>query len=181
MLICYPSKAIVHGRVSHFFAATPGKDRSPMYLTPEIYGGPHAPPHDGYYTSHATSSQDGTSVMDDTSLVNYHARSLLLWSHWVMSFLPERLKVEIDATKFLGAFSYMNRSDDVVAAHPWKMAPMGSVVAPYGNKHLETQTSMLYTHANRMSKALPRVAEAPVDLGYLGCRGKRTRPTCKSI
>ena len=180
-LICYPSKAIVHGSVSHFLAANPGKDRSPMYLTPEIYGGPHTPPPDGYYTSHATSSQDGTSVMDDTSLVNYHARSLLLWSHWVMGFLPERLKVEIDATKFLGAFSYTDRSGEAESMRPWRMAPLNSVVSPYGDKHVDAQTSMLHTHANRMSKALPRAAEIPVDLGYLTSRGKRTRPMCELI
>ena len=150
-----------------------------MYLTPEIYGGPHAPPHDGYYTSHATSSQDGTSVMDDTSLVNYHARSLLLWSHWVMGFLPERLKVEIDATKFLGAFSYTSQAGETVATYPWKMAPFPSVISPYGDKHVDTQTSMLHTHSHRMSKALPRAAEVPIDLDYLTCRGNRTRPLCK--
>ena len=96
-----------------------------------------------------------------------------------MGFLPERLKVEIDATKFLDAFSYINRSGEVVATRPWQMAPLDSVIAPYGDKHVDTQTSMLYTHANRMSKALPRLAEAPVDLDYLTCRGKRTRPVCK--
>ena len=110
-----------------------------MYLTPEIYGGPHTPPSDGYYTSHATSSQDGTSVMDDASLFNYHARNLLLWSHWVMGFLPERLKVEIDAEKFLGAFSYTSQAGETVATYPWKMAPFPSVISPYGDKHVDTQ------------------------------------------
>ena len=181
IIICYPSKAIVHGRVEQFFAATPGKDRLPMYLSPEIYGGPHTPPSDGYYTSHATSSQDGTSVMDDASLFNYHARSLLLWSHWVMGFLPERLKVEIDAAKFLDAFRYTSQSGEVVSTRPWQMAPFDSVISPYGDKHVDTQTSMLHTHANRMSKALPRAADTPVDLDYLTCRGKRTRPSCKSF
>ena len=142
---------------------------------------PHTPPPDGYYTSHATSSQDGTSVMDDASLFNYHARNMLLWSHWVMGFLPERLKVEIDAERFLSAFSYTSQSGETEATCPWKMAPFPSVISPYGDKHVDTQTSMLHTHSNRMSKALPRAADTPVDLDYLTCRGKRTRPSCKSF
>ena len=169
----------MHGRVDQFFATMPTKDRSPMYLTPGIYGGPHTPPPDGYYTSHATSSQDGTSVMDDASLFNYHARNMLLWSHWVMGFLPERLKVEIDAEKFLSAFSYTSQSGETEATCPWKMAPFPSVISPYGDKHVDTQTSMLHTHSNRMSKALPRAAEVPTELDYLTRRGKRTRPPCK--
>ena len=180
MLICYPNQSIVLGKVNHCFGVMPGRKKPKnYYLTPAMYGGPHKPPARGYCTSHTTTSQDGAAVMDNPGLVNFHGRGLLCWSHWTMAFLPPELGIEIDAEKFLSAFTYRDAAGEQVSLREWDMAPSASVNQPYEDKHLNAQADMLDVLYNRTAKGIPGLSEHSFDLGYLTERNNKIRPDSK--
>ncbi|KAI0085726.1 hypothetical protein BDY19DRAFT_908928 [Irpex rosettiformis] len=176
MLISYPSQAFALGKVRHCFGVMPGKKTKTFYLPPDVYGGIHETPSDGYCTSHTSTAQDGTAVMDDASLVNFHARGLLSWAHWVMEFLPSRLQVEIDAERFLGAFTYRDGTKGRVPLKSWSMAPSSSVNEPYGDKHVDSQIEMLHTLYDRMAKGIPDLPPNTFKPEYLTERSCKSRP-----
>ncbi|KAI0083196.1 hypothetical protein BDY19DRAFT_900659 [Irpex rosettiformis] len=176
MLISYPSKAFALGKVRHCFGVMPGKKTKTFYLPPDVYGGIHTPPPDGYYTSHTSTAQDGPTVMDDASLLNFHARGLLSWAHWTMECLPSRLQIEIDAEKFLSAFTYRDGTKGRIGLKPWSMAPSSSVNEPYEDRHVDTQVEMLHTLYDRMAKAIPALPPNTFESEYLTSRGKKIRP-----
>ncbi|KAI0094150.1 hypothetical protein BDY19DRAFT_911359 [Irpex rosettiformis] len=178
MLVCYPSKSIALGKVRHCFGVMPSK-RKPFYLTAEMCGGPNDPPSDGFYTTHTSTSQDGTAVMDDPSLLNFHGRGLLSWAHWIMASLPPHLCIEIDSEKFLGAFSYRNGSNRRVGLKPWSMAPSAKVNEPYEDKHVDAQIDVLHVLYDRMAKGIPDLPPNSFHNEYLTNRGSKTRPECK--
>ena len=178
MLICYPNKALMLGKSSYFFAAMPGKDR-PFQLTAHMRSGPHEVPEDGYYSSHTTMAQDGTTVMDDAGLVNFHARGLLNWAHFVMEQLPPHLRVEIDPEAFLGAFSY-RAGDRRVGLKSWNLAPSADVNHPFEERHVTAQSDVLDLLYNRMSKGIPELSTNPFKPNYLTDRGHKIRPMCTS-
>ncbi|KAI0083214.1 hypothetical protein BDY19DRAFT_998758 [Irpex rosettiformis] len=176
MLISYPSRAFALGEVKHHFGLMPGKKTKTFYLSPDMYGGIPRNPPDCYYTTHASTAQDGSAVMDDASLVNFHARGLLSWVHWTMEFLPSRLQIEVDTEKFLSAFTYRDGVNGRVGLKSWPMAPSSSVNEPYEDRHVDAQIQLLHTLYDRMAKGIPDLPPNPYDAEYLTNRGRKVRP-----
>ncbi|KAI0083085.1 hypothetical protein BDY19DRAFT_998872 [Irpex rosettiformis] len=176
MLISYPSKAFALGMVRHCFGVMPGKRIKTFYMPPDVYGGIHKNPLDSYHTAHTSTAQDGTTVMDDAGLVNFHGRGLLSWAHWIMELLPPRLQIEIDPDKFLSAFTYRDGTNGRVGLRPWSLAPSPSVNEPFEDRHVDTQIELLHTLYDRMAKGIPDLPPNPFENEYLTDRGRKTRP-----
>jgi hypothetical protein len=88
----------------------------PLHLTPEMTGEPYRATPNGYITNCATTASDGMANMPDDTLVNFHTRSLLQLSMWVLRQLPASLDIQVDANKFISAFKYRDGNNYVEAA-----------------------------------------------------------------
>ncbi len=180
MMICYPPKSMVLGKVSHCFSMMPGA-KAPFFLTAHTTGGPHKVPKNGYFTAHTTMAQDGTSSMDDAALVNFLARGLLLWTHDVMEQLPHRLRVQVNRDMFLGAFNYYDDDGNLIDLMPWPMAPVDDVNTRYDHVHVEVQENMLLGVYDRMAACIPGIPSKIIRGEYVTNRGSKTRPSSESV
>lgn len=152
--ISYPSTLPLTGEAKHPLCSEPYEEY-PSYVQPEITGAPH-PVVEDPGTNHANWCQDGWVGTGSLELLNFLARSLLEKSHAAMAQVPAAYRVEIDADRFLSAFSILV-DDERVDADPWPYAPNRDVRNPFSERHREAQQGLLVKQFNRMMQCIPVV------------------------
>ena len=92
------------------------------------------------FTNYTNYARDGTTILDDVSLLDFFVRSLLILCFYLCCQLPERLHVSIDRDQFLSAFHAKDTSGQPFSLTPWELGPDGPV-APSHPTNPETQSS----------------------------------------
>lgn len=155
LLISYPSTASMTGEAKHPLASIP-YETQPFHITPEMTGAPAWPGNGGLWTNYCTYAQDAWVGMTPRAHLNYLARSLYQYSHWVMQQVPAYYGVEIDADAFLDAFSLV-LAGERVHADPWPFAPNKDVRRPFSDRHKKVQDELLIKQYNRLMQGIPLV------------------------
>ena len=71
----------------------------------------------------ATFLRDGAALMEPYSLLLWFARAMLQYVFFFAMLLPASIKVQVDADKFLEAFSMQSADGTRVSLSSWKHAP----------------------------------------------------------
>ncbi|KAI0788938.1 hypothetical protein BC629DRAFT_1593435 [Irpex lacteus] len=155
LLISYPSTASMTGQAKHPIASLP-YETLPFHVTPEMTGAPAWPGPGGLWSNYCTYAQDTWVGMTPRAHMNFLARALYQFSHWVMQQVPAYYRSEIDPGSFLRAFSIM-LDDERIVADPWPSAPNRDVRKPFTEEHKAIQHELLVKQYNRLMQGIPLV------------------------
>lgn len=157
--ISYPATLSVTGEAKHPLCSEPHmKDNLPSYVPPEMTGAYCLPDpeSDDSVTNHAHWAGDGWVGTERTAWMDWIARALLQRSHYALAQGPADYGIEIDANKFLSAFSLMVDGKRV-NAEPWPEAPNSDVRNPFSERHKAAQQDLLVKQFNRYMQCIPDV------------------------
>ncbi|KZV59245.1 hypothetical protein PENSPDRAFT_672483, partial [Peniophora sp. CONT] len=129
-------------------------DVSRRYLAigPDILNNPESKSQETWIT-HPNFARDALGIMSPGSLMQFYAQSLYLLDVFAVRQIPESLGVQIDADKFLSAFSYLDDSGDRKSLNSWQYAPR--VNDPEGNEARRSAASAWRDFSAHVTQAIP--------------------------
>ncbi len=157
--ISYPATMSFTGEARHPLCSEPhAKDNLPSYVTAEMTGAfcPPDPDPEKMWTNHAHWAGDGWVGTGQLPWLNWMARALLLKSHHALAQGPADYGIEIDADKFLSAFSLIIDGERV-DADPWPEGPDSDVRKPFSERHKAAQQGLMVKQFNRYMQCIPEV------------------------
>ncbi|KZV59238.1 hypothetical protein PENSPDRAFT_672487, partial [Peniophora sp. CONT] len=129
-------------------------DVSRRYLAigPDVLNNPESKSQQTWIT-HPNFARDALGIMSPASLMQFYAQSLYLLDVFAVRQIPESLKVQIDADKFLSAFSYLDDKGDRKSLNSWQYAPR--VNDPEGNEARRNAASAWKGFSAQVTQVIP--------------------------